>query len=123
MKRKSSSRRRRDDSDSDSSSSESDMSVERPEDLFKQLKNALLDRSGSVYRTIYKLEKHYKESVGILRIAISDKYSFNQADMEEFFKKFGKIEKIVLKQNANKNISEDQLKSKEGQSLSYVIYS
>lgn len=81
MRRKSSSRRRRDDSDSDSSSSESDGSVERPEDLFKELKNALVDKSGSVYRIIYKLEKHYKESVGILRISIPDRFSFNQADM------------------------------------------
>jgi hypothetical protein len=55
MRRKSSSRRRRDDSDSDSSSSESDQSVERPEDLFKDLKSALMEKSGSVYRIIYKL--------------------------------------------------------------------
>lgn len=81
MRRKSSSRRRRDDSDSDSSSSESEGSVERPEDLFKELKNALVDKSGSVYRIIYKLEKHYKESVGILRISIPDRFSFSQADM------------------------------------------
>jgi RNA recognition motif-containing protein len=123
MRRKSSSRRRRDDSDSDSSSSVSEESVERPEDLFKDLKSALMEKNGSVYRIIYKLEKHYKESVGILRISIPDRFSFNQGDIEEFFKKFGKIERIVLKQNVSKTLSEDQLKSKEGESLAYVIYS
>ena len=123
MRRKSSSRRRRDDSDSESSSSESESSVERPEDLFRELKDALVDKNGSVYRVIYKLEKHYKEEVGILRISIPDKYGFNQSDIEEFFKKFGKIEKIVLKQNTTKPLSEDQLKNKEGEALVYVIYS
>ena len=82
MRRKNSSRRRRDDSDSDSSSSYSEESVERPEDLFKDLKNALVDKNGSVYHIIYKLEKHYKESVGILRISIPDKFSFSQTDIE-----------------------------------------
>jgi hypothetical protein len=82
-----------------------------------------MEKSGSVYRIIYKLEKHYKESVGILRISIPDRFSFSQTDMEEFFKKFGKIERIVLKQNFSKNLSEDQPKAKEGESLSYVIYS
>jgi len=90
MKRKSS-RRRRDDSDSDSSSSEDYESSERPEDLFKELKTALVEKNNSVYRIIYKLEKNYKESVGILRISIPDSFSFSQQDMEDFFKKFGKI--------------------------------
>jgi hypothetical protein len=80
MKRKSS-HRRRGDSDSNSSSSEYDDSSERPEELFKGLKNALVEKSGSVYRYIYKLEKNYKESVGILRIAIPDSFSFSQSDM------------------------------------------
>jgi len=35
-----------------------------------------------VHRIIYKLEKNYKESVGILRISIPDTFSFNQTDME-----------------------------------------
>ena len=54
--RKSSSYRRRDeDSESESSSSISEESVERPEDLFRELKNALIDKSSSVYRILYKL--------------------------------------------------------------------
>lgn len=69
------------------------------------------------------MEKHYKESVGILRISIPARFSFSQTDIDEFFKKFGKIEKIVLKQSIGKAISEDQLKQKEGDSLAYIIYS
>jgi RNA recognition motif-containing protein len=123
MKRKMS-HRRRGDSDSDSSSSEYDDSSERPEELFKGLKSALVEKSNSVYRYIYKIEKNYKESVGILRISIPDSFSFSQSDMEEFFKKFGKIERIVLKQNVDRtNVSEDQPRNKEAESLSYVIYS
>lgn len=77
-----------------------------------------------MYRYIYKLEKNYKESVGILRIAIPDTFSFSQSDMEEFFKKFGKIERIVLKQNVDRcGVSEEQPRNKEAESLSYVIYS
>ena len=58
--RRTNSRRRRD-SDSDSSSSDYDSSSDRPEDLFKALKNALVDRSSSsVYRAIHRLERNYK---------------------------------------------------------------
>jgi RNA recognition motif-containing protein len=63
-----------------------------------------MEKSNSgVYRFIYKLEKNYKESVGILRIAIPGSFSFSQSDMEEFFKRFGKIERIVLKQNLDRS--------------------
>jgi RNA recognition motif-containing protein len=82
-----------------------------------------VEKSSSVYRILYKLEKNYKESIGILRISIPDSFSFSQSDMEEFFKKFGKIERIVLKQNAGKAQSEDQPRAKDPESLSYVIYS
>lgn len=121
--RRKSSRRRRDDSDSDSSSSDDESSSDRPEDLFKSLKGALVDRStSSVYRAIQRLERNYKETQGILRIAIPDSFSFSQGDIEEFFKKFGRIERIVLKQNIGKTVVEEQLKSKEGSSIAYVIY-
>lgn len=83
-----------------------------------------MEKSSSVYRYIYKLEKNYKESVGILRISIPDTFSFSQSDMEEFFKKFGKIERIVVKQSVDRsNLSEDQPRNKEAESLTYVIYS
>lgn len=83
-----------------------------------------MEKSGSVYRYIYKLEKNYKESVGILRISIPDSFSFSQADMEEFFKKFGKIERIVVKQSVDRTaLSEDQPRAKDAESLTYVIYS
>ena len=62
-----------------------------------------MEKSSSVYRYIYKLEKNYKESVGILRISIPDSFSFSQADMEEFFKKFGKVERIVVKQSVDRS--------------------
>lgn len=77
-----------------------------------------------MYRYIYKLEKNYKESVGILRIAIPDSFSFSQADMEEFFKKFGKVERIVVKQSVDRSgLAEEQPRNREAESLTYVIYS
>ena len=50
--------------------------------------------------------------MGIIRVSIPDRFSFNQSDIEEFFKKFGKIEKIVLKQNSSKAMLEEQVKAK-----------
>jgi len=35
-----------------------------------------------VHHIIYKIEKDYRESVGILRISIPDTFSFSQVDME-----------------------------------------
>ncbi len=41
----------------------------------------------------------YREDTGILRIALPGSFSFNQNDLEEFLRKYGKIENVVIKQN------------------------
>ena len=105
MKRKSY-RRRRDESDSDSSSSYSDDSPERPEDLYGELKSELIHNDRYVYRTVKNISKHFRNEVGILRITISGTFTFSQTDIEDFFKKYGKIEKVIVKQNS-KNIPEE----------------
>lgn len=92
--RKKSSRHRKDSSGSGSSSSDSGESVERPEDLLKELKKAIQggERFNLVYDLLYRIEKKFpKESMGILRVSIPGNFSFNQSDMEEFFRKYGKI--------------------------------
>ena len=33
----------------------------------------------------------YKENVGVLRISLPESFTFNQNDIEEFFRKYGKI--------------------------------
>lgn len=74
-------RRRRDESDSESSSSYSDDSPERPEDLYPDLKNALVHNDRYLYRMVKNIGKHFKNEVGILRITIAGTFNFSQSDV------------------------------------------
>jgi len=68
----------------------------------------------------------YRENVGVLRISLPGSFTFNQTDIEEFFRKYGKIENIILKQNSIKNVNvEDQATNKiqKEESIAYIIYS
>ena len=120
--RKKAYRRKRDESDSEFSSSFSDDSPERPEDLYTSLKFALAQNDRNVYRMVKNISKHFRNEVGILRITISGTFTFSQNDIEDFFKKYGKIEKVIIKQSNFKMILEEN-KSKEQESIAYVIYS
>ena len=120
MKKKSH-RRKRDESDSESSSSYSDDSPERPEDLYTELKTALSHNDRYVYRMVKNISKHFRNEVGILRITIAGSFSFSQSDIEDFFKKYGKIEKVIIKQSNPKIMAEDS--KKEQESTAYVFYS
>lgn len=49
-------------------------------------------------------------------------FSFSQNDMTEFFKLYGKIERIVLKQCSSKSTADEAAKIKDGEAIAYVIY-
>jgi hypothetical protein len=95
-------------SDSDSRSSYDSSSSEDPQDMYRDLKKALQDNDRYASKQIYRISKNYKENVGVLRISLPESFSFNENDIEEFFRRYGKIENIILKQTA-KNLSEDQV--------------
>ncbi len=78
-------------SESDSRSSYENSSSEEPQDLYRELKIALAENDRYANKIIYSISKMYRENVGVLRICLPESFSFNQNDIEEFFRKFGKI--------------------------------
>lgn len=71
---------------------------------------------------IRNISKSYRHDVGIIRITLGGSFSFCQKDIEDFYGKFGKIENVIIKNNHNRLITEDTAKSKEQESIAYVIY-